>query len=60
MDNLNDLNFVQASDDAKRMVEEARTIAHTEIETARAAARRMEEALEEREKFHGVLSQQVL
>jgi vacuolar-type H+-ATPase subunit H len=49
----------QASDDAKRMVEEARTVAHTEIEAARASARRMEEALEEKEKFHGVLSQQV-
>lgn len=52
--------FKQASDDAKWMVEEARAAAEVEIESARSAARRIEEGLEEQEKLHGVLGQQEL
>lgn len=52
--------FIQASDDAKRMVEEARAVAHAEIESARAVARRLEEGLEEKERLHGMLDKQEL
>lgn len=52
--------FKQASDDAKTMVEEARVVAHAEIESARAAARRIEEGLEEKERMHGILDTQEL
>ncbi|KAH9315360.1 hypothetical protein KI387_023987 [Taxus chinensis] len=41
--------FKQASDEARRMVEEARAVAHAEIETARAATLRVEQALTEQE-----------
>ncbi|KAI5079530.1 hypothetical protein GOP47_0005009 [Adiantum capillus-veneris] len=50
--------FKQASDDAKWMVEEARAAAQLEIESARAAARRIEEGLEEQERVYGAVSQQ--
>eukprot|EP00249_Psilotum_nudum_P019540 c27305_g1_i1 orf=464-1924(-) len=52
--------FKQASDDAKRMVEEARAVAHTEIETARAAAQRIEVALEEHERLCGTAEKKEL
>ncbi|KAI4386197.1 hypothetical protein MLD38_004151 [Melastoma candidum] len=40
----------QASEDAKKLVEEERLFAHTEIESARAAVQRVEEALQEHER----------
>lgn len=43
--------FKQASDEARRMVEEARAVAHAEIEVARLAALRVEQALEEQQKL---------
>eukprot|EP00250_Pteridium_aquilinum_P008556 c18033_g1_i1 orf=148-1641(+) len=52
--------FKQASDDAKWMVEEATAAAQGEIESARAAARRIEEGLEEQEKLYGMIDQQAL
>ncbi|KAH7425851.1 hypothetical protein KP509_11G073700 [Ceratopteris richardii] len=52
--------FKQASDDAKWMVEEARAAAKVEIESARAATRRIEEGLEEQERLFGGISQQEL
>lgn len=52
--------FKQASDDAKWMVEEARVAAQVEIESARAAARRIEEGLEEQERIYGAVGQQEL
>ncbi|KAJ7280479.1 hypothetical protein O6H91_Y373000 [Diphasiastrum complanatum] len=42
--------FCKASDDARKMVEEARAVANSEIETARAAARRVEAAFQEESK----------
>ncbi|XP_068663575.1 stomatal closure-related actin-binding protein 1 [Aristolochia californica] len=45
-------NFLkQATESAKKVVEEERGIARTEIESARAAVRRIEEALEEQERM---------
>ncbi|XP_076926055.1 stomatal closure-related actin-binding protein 1-like [Bidens hawaiensis] len=40
----------QASEDAKKLVDEERAFARTEIENARAAVQRVEEALQERER----------
>lgn len=41
----------QASEDAKRLVDEERAFARTEIENARAAVQRVEEALQEQERL---------
>ncbi|PWA59544.1 hypothetical protein CTI12_AA389700 [Artemisia annua] len=41
----------QASEDAKKLVDEERSFARTEIENARAAVQRVEEALQEQEKL---------
>ncbi|KAL2629066.1 hypothetical protein R1flu_013752 [Riccia fluitans] len=43
--------FKQASDDAKTMVEEARAVAHNEIEAAKATAAKVEAALHEQEQI---------
>nr|GFC20103.1 stomatal closure-related actin-binding protein 1-like [Tanacetum cinerariifolium] len=41
----------QASEDAKKLVDKERSFARTEIENARAAVQRVEEALQEQEKL---------
>lgn len=49
----------QASEDAKKLVEEERAYARAEIENARAAVQRVEEALHEYEQMSGASGKQV-
>lgn len=49
----------QASEDAKKLVEEERAYARAEIENARAAVQRVEEALQEYERMSGTAGKQV-
>lgn len=49
----------QASEDAKKLVEEERAYARAEIENARAAVQRVEEALQEYERMSGASGKQV-
>ena len=50
---------MQASEDAKKLVDEERSFARTEIENARAAVQRVEEALQEQEKLSQASGTQV-
>lgn len=54
-----DAIWSQASEDAKKLVEEERAYARAEIENARAAVQRVEEALQEYEKMSGASGKQV-
>lgn len=49
----------QASEQAKRLVEEERSIARAEIENARAAVQRVEEAIQEHEQMSRASGKQV-
>lgn len=49
----------QASEDAKELVDEERAFARAEIENAREAVRRVEEALEEQERISRASGKQV-
>lgn len=51
---------LQASEDAKKLVDEERAFARAEIENARAAVQRVEEALQEHERMSRALGKQVL
>lgn len=53
-----DVHF-QASEDAKKLVDEERSFARAEIENAREAVRRVEEALEEQERIARASGKQV-
>lgn len=50
---------LQASQDAKKLVDEERAFARAEIENARAAVQRVEEALQEHERMSRALGKQV-
>ncbi|CAM0873545.1 unnamed protein product [Alopecurus aequalis] len=52
--------FGWASEDAKRIVEEERVNAHTEVESARSAVQRVQEALQEHEKMSETTGKQDL
>lgn len=49
----------QASEDAKKLVDEERAIARAEIEKARAAVQRVEEALQDHERMSKATGKQV-
>lgn len=49
----------QASEDAKKLVDEERAFARAEIENARAAVQRVEEALQEQEQMSRASGKQV-
>lgn len=51
--------FEQASEDAKKLVDEERAFARAEIESARAAVQRVEEALREHEQMSRASGKQV-
>ena len=51
---------MQASEDAKKLVDEERAFARTEIENARAAVQRVEEALQEQERMAQASGTQVV
>lgn len=51
--------MMQASEDAKKIVDEERAFARTEIENARAAVQRVEEALQEQERMSQASGSQV-
>lgn len=51
--------YFQASEDAKKLVDEERSFARAEIESAREAVRRVEEALEEQERISRASGKQV-
>ena len=51
--------YFQASEDAKKLVDEERSFARAEIENAREAVRRVEEALEEQERISRASGKQV-
>ncbi|KAL3611434.1 hypothetical protein D5086_002454 [Populus alba] len=54
-------NFLkQASEDAKKLVDEERAYARAEIESARATVQRVEEALQEHERMSRALGKQVM
>lgn len=50
---------MQASEDAKKLVDEERAFSRSEIENARAAVQRVEEALQEHERMSRALGKQV-
>lgn len=50
----------QASEDAKKLVDEERAFARSEIESARAAVQRVEEALQEQERISRASGKQVM
>lgn len=52
--------FLQASEDAKKLVDEERSFAKAEIENAKAAVQRVEEALQEHERLSKAAGKQVL
>lgn len=52
--------FMQASEDAKKLVDEERAFARAEIENAREAVQRVEEALKEHERLSRASGKQVL
>lgn len=54
------LVFLQASEDAKKLVDEERAFARAEIENAKAAVQRVEEALQEHERMSRASGKQVL
>lgn len=45
------MTLIQASEDAKKIVEEERAFARAEIESARAAIQRVEQAFQEQQHF---------
>lgn len=49
----------QAIEDAKKVIEEERAFAHAEIESARAAMQRVEDALQEQEQMSRSAEKQV-
>lgn len=53
------VNF-QASEDAKKLVDEERAFARAEIESARAAVQRVEESLQEHEQMSRASGKQVI
>ena len=50
---------MQASEDARKLVDEERAFARAEIENARAAVQRVEEALQEHERMSRASGKQV-
>lgn len=51
---------MQSSEDAKKLVDEERAFARAEIESARAAVQRVEEALQKHEEMSRATGKQVL
>lgn len=51
---------MQSSEDAKKLVDEERALARAEIESARAAVQRVEEALHKHEEMSRATGKQVL